>query len=420
VLASSGVEQQYNDELSGRTLKQRYRSLADLFIDRDTTANVTLSVNTKVQQAAIDGLGDRKGSVVALDPRSGEILAMYSVPAYDPTFLADTSTENAERISAQLNADPEKPLLARAYRERFFPGSTFKVVTGAAGLEAGVVTPDSPVYAAATSYTPPNVLPEFGIGNFNRQTCGGAFFAILAASCNSAFARMGTEDVGPDNMIRTAEAFGFNEKPPIDLPAPAASAFPKSFGKRLQTLRSYYASRGIEIPERPDPVYVTEDSGKLAQSSIGQNDVAATPLQMALVAAAVANDGVMMKPHVMKEIRDIDGNLVSRYEPAAWRRAMTSETAATLRAAMRGVVDRGTASALFVDGLETGGKTGTAQLGTEVPSSHAWIIGFSGVPGETPSIAVAVIVEAQPGASEQTGGQVAAPIARSVIEAALR
>jgi peptidoglycan glycosyltransferase len=128
----------------------------------------------------------------------------------------------------------------------------------------------------------------------------------------------------------------------------------------------------------------------------------------------------MMKPHVMKEIRDIDGNLVSRYEPAAWRTAMSSETASTMRAAMRSVVDAGTADGLFVEGFETGGKTGTAQLGTPELNSHAWIIGFSGPPGQAPTIAVAVILEAQKGASEQTGGRVAAPVARSVIEAALR
>jgi peptidoglycan glycosyltransferase len=122
----------------------------------------------------------------------------------------------------------------------------------------------------------------------------------------------------------------------------------------------------------------------------------------------------------MKEIRDLDGNLVSRYEPAPWRRAMTSQTASTLRDAMYGVVDHGTATEMFVDGLQTGGKTGTAQLGVTPPSSHAWVIGFSGPPGQPPSIAVAVIVEAQPGASEQTGGRVAAPIARSVIAAALQ
>jgi peptidoglycan glycosyltransferase len=221
-------------------------------------------------------------------------------------------------------------------------------------------------------------------------------------------------------MIRAAEAFGFNSKPPIDLPAPAASNFPKTFGKRIQTLRSYYAARGIDIPQSPDPVYVTESSGPLAQSSIGQNDVAATPLQMALVAAAVANHGVMMKPHVMKEIRDINGDLVSSYAQAPWRTAMTSQTASTLRDAMRGVVDAGTATGLFIDGLETGGKTGTAQLGSTPATSHAWIIGFSGEPGQPSSIAVAVIVEGLPGVSEQTGGRVAAPIARSVIEAALR
>jgi peptidoglycan glycosyltransferase len=365
-------------------------------------------------------LGDKRGSVVALDPRSGEILALYSNPAYDPNFLADLATQNAEKVSIQLNADPQKPLLARSYREIFFPGSTFKVVTSTAGLDSGVVTPDAPVYAPAQSYTPPNVLDQFAISNFDRETCGGALFEILAVSCNSAFARMGTEDIGPDRMIRTAEAFGFNSKPPIDLPAPAASNFPKTFGKRIQTLRSYYAARGINIPESPDPVYVTESSGPLAQSSIGQNDVAATPLQMALVAAAVANGGVIMKPHVMKEIRDIDGDLVSSYQQAAWRTAMTPQTAATLRDAMYGVVDHGTATEMFIDGLDTGGKTGTAQLGTPQPSSHAWIIGFSGQPGQAPSIAVAVIVEGQPGASEQTGGRVAAPIARSVIEAALR
>jgi peptidoglycan glycosyltransferase len=231
---------------------------------------------------------------------------------------------------------------------------------------------------------------------------------------------MGTEDVGPDRMISTAEAFGFNSKPPIDLPGVAASNFPKSFGKRLQTLRSYYAAHGITIPESPNPVYVTESSGPLAQSSIGQNEVAATPLQMAMVAAAVANDGVMMKPHVMKEIRDIDGNLVSSYTPEEWRTAMTSPTASTLRAAMRSVVDAGTADGLFIEGLETGGKTGTAQLGTPQLNSHAWIMGFSGQPGQDPSIAVAVIIEAQQGASEQTGGRVAAPVARKVIQAALQ
>lgn len=419
VLGSSGVEQQYNDELSGRTTKQRYRSLADFFVDRDTTANVTLSVNNKVQQAGIEALGNRRGSVVALDPQTGAILAMYSNPSYDPNFLADLSSESATAYSVRLNADPTKPLLARSYREIFFPGSTFKIVTMGAGLEAGVITPET-TFAQASNYTPPNVLEQFTIWNFDRLPCGGSLIRILQTSCNAAFARMGTELIGPERMISTAEAFGFNSNPPFDLPGAAASNFPSSFGKRLQTLRSYYAARGIDFPESPNPVYVTESSGPLAQSSIGQNEVAASPLQMALVAAAVAKDGEMMKPHVMNEIRDIDGNLVSRYEPSVWRRAVSSETAAFLRTVMRANVDAGTATLMAVEGLETGGKTGTAQLGTPELSSHAWIMGYAGLPGQPPSIAVAVIIEAQPGASEQTGGQVAAPVARAMIEAALK
>jgi penicillin-binding protein A len=229
VLGSSGVEQQYNDELSGRTSKQRYRSLADFFVDRDTTANVTLSVNNKVQQAAIEALGTRRGSIVALDPQSGAILAMYSNPSYDPNFLADLSTESAQAYSVQLNADPAKPLLARSYREIFFPGSTFKIVTMGAGLEAGVISTES-TFGQASNYTPPNVLEEFTIWNFDRLPCGGTLFRILQTSCNAAFARMGTELVGPERMISTAEAFGFNSKPPFDLPGAAASNFPGSFG----------------------------------------------------------------------------------------------------------------------------------------------------------------------------------------------
>ena len=242
VLGSSGVEQEYNDELSGQTLSQRYKSFSDLFIDRDTTANVVLSVNSKIQAAGIAALGDRRGSVVAIDPRNGEILAMYSNPSYDPNLLADLSTQNATAASTMLNADPSKPLLARSYREIFFPGSTFKIVTMAAGLEAGVVTPET-TFGQASSYTPPNVLEEFTIWNFDRQPCGGALFRILQTSCNACVRANGHRaDIGPERMISTAEAFGFNSKPPIDLSGAAASNFPKSFGKRLQTLRSYYAA----------------------------------------------------------------------------------------------------------------------------------------------------------------------------------
>jgi peptidoglycan glycosyltransferase len=168
------------------------------------------------------------------------------------------------------------------------------------------------------------------------------------------------------------------------------------------------------------PTDFTRNLPALAQSAIGQNDVAATPLQMAMVAGAVANeDGNVMVPHVLREVRDSDGNIVETYDPEVWTNAMSPGTADIMRQAMVGVVESGTATRLAVPGFVVGGKTGTAQLGTDPPRSHAWIIGWGGRPGEAPSIAVAVIVEGQPGASEQTGGRVSAPIAQAVLAAYL-
>ncbi|MEL7210668.1 MAG: penicillin-binding transpeptidase domain-containing protein, partial [Actinomycetota bacterium] len=222
----------------------------------------------------------------------------------------------------------------------------------------------------------------------------GDLFTILARSCNTSFARMAVEDIGPDRMIAGAESWGFNSVPPLDLPAPAASNFPTDFTGNLPAL---------------------------AQSAIGQNDVAATPLQMAMVAAGVANDGVVMEPYVVQEIRDGEGDILSETDPDVWQQAVDGATALTMRQAMIGVVERpdGTAGSLAIPGREVGGKTGTAQLGTDPPRSHAWIIGFAGPPGGQSEVAVAVIVEGEEGASEQTGGTVAGPIARTMMEAVL-
>lgn len=424
-LGSDGVERVYNDELAGRDTRLRFRDLADLFVDRDTTGTVRLTLRNDLQTIARDQLAGRRGSVVAIDPRTGAVLAMYSNPSYDPTPLAASDGAVAEAAAKVLDADPAKPRLARSYREVFFPGSTFKVVTAAAGLESGRVTADEPVYPVTDSYTPP--LTNSAIFNFGRTRCGGTLFSIMQVSCNSAFAQMGAEHVGAEAMIERAKAFGFNDTPPFDLPNAAASKFPQDFGKRLQTIDSFYAAREgrppATAPQPPattrSPVYVVEDTPRLAQASIGQNDVAATPLQMAMVAAAIANDGVVMKPHVLREILDSDGVRVRSAPNEPWRRALSPASAQLLRDTMQGVVEGGTASSMAIPGLVVGGKTGTAQLGTDQPSSHAWIIGFGGRPGGPAEIAVAVIVEAQPGASEQTGGRVAAPIAQAVIQTAL-
>ena len=390
-LGSSGVVKTYNDELAGRTSDLSFQDLGDLFVDKDRVGHLTLSVREDLQRIASDQLGQREGSVVAIDPRNGEILAMVSFPTFDPNALADHNTQRAADVQALLDLNPDKPRLARSYQDRFFPGSTFKVVTGTAGIVRGGVTPDQPVYPTTNSYTPPGTIRP--IRNFGGASCGGALFQILKVSCNTAFAQMGTETVGPEGMIDVAQAFGFNKPVPIDLTAPARSNFPTDFERNLPAL---------------------------AQSSIGQNDVAATPLQMAMVAGAVANAGEVMVPHVLRDVRDPDGNVVDTYKPKVWTKAMDKSAADLMREGMRGVVDGGTATRLDVPGFDVAGKTGTAQLGTDPPRSHAWIIGFAGPEGGEPTIAIAVIVEGQPGASEQTGGRVAAPIAQAVLAAYLQ
>lgn len=389
-LGSSGVEKTYNDELAGRTLDLSFQELSDLFVDKDRVGDLTLTLRAELQQIASDQLGEREGSVVALDPRTGEILTLVSYPTYDPNLLANHDTVVATAVAQVLDADPNKPRLARSYQDRYFPGSTFKVVTATAGILYGGVTADEPVYPQSNAYTPPGTTRP--IRNFGGSTCGGALFEILRVSCNTAFAQMGV-DTGAEPMITASEDFGFNKEVPIDLTAPARSTFPTDF-------------------ENNTPA--------LAQSSIGQFEVAATPLQMAMVAGAVANsEGEVMAPHVLRDVRDPDGNVVDTYEPEVWTTAMDRPTAALMRDAMRGVVDSGTASRLAVPGFDVGGKTGTAQLGTNPARSHAWVIGFGGPVGGEPSIAIAVIVEGQPGASEQTGGRVAAPIAQAVLAAYL-
>ncbi len=395
---ASGLEQEYNSELAGRTAKQQIRSLGDLFVEKDRTGNLELTIRKDVQQVARDSLGDRKGSVVAINVKTGGVIALWSYPSYDPNILSahpDGAIRPSVAAKELLDADPAKPLLAKSYRDIFFPGSTFKVVTGSAGLVSGKVTKDTPSYPVVTSYTPPGTRRP--IRNFGGAACGGTLFTVLAKSCNSSFAQMG-DDVGADGMIKTSEAFGFNQVPPIDLPGAAASHFPESFR---------------------DPASGKDDLAALAQSSIGQRDVQASPLQMAMIAAAIANKGQMMVPHVVQEIRDGEGALVSDNEPKVWKTVVDPSVARTMHDAMLGVVQNGSAKALAVPGFEVGGKTGTAQLGTEPPQSHTWIIGFGGPPGD-PQVAVAVIVERQPGASEATGGRVAAPIGQAVLQQALK
>ncbi|MGI8663854.1 MAG: peptidoglycan D,D-transpeptidase FtsI family protein [Acidimicrobiales bacterium] len=385
---ATGVEASYNDKLSGHTVDQSVESLRALFGDSDPAGDVTLTLRKDLQQSARDLLGRQKGSIVALDPRDGSILALWSFPAFDPNPLAshDEAAAKAAR-DALLPNTVDTSLLAKSYQSRFFPGSTFKIVTASVGVESGRVTPDDPSFPTGSAYDPPDGNP---IQNFGGEVCGGTLFTILAISCNSAFAEMGAERIGKDTMVNGAQAFGFNDKPPFDLPGAARSVFPADSVGRSKAF--------------------------LGQASIGQFDTAATPLEMAMVAGAIGENGVMMTPHVMADVRDKTGNVTSTYKPQIWKNPVSAATATTMREAMVGVVQHGTGTAARISGVEVGGKTGTAQLGTTPASSHAWFVCYAGPSGVPATVAVAVIVEGEPGASETTGGTVAAPMARQLVE----
>lgn len=381
---AEGLERTYNDDLAGRTA--RISNVRDLLADRTRTGNLKITATKRLQQVAKDALGNRKGAIVALNPQDGAVLAMWSYPSFDPNPLAGHSTKAVQESWNALNTNPEKPLLARTYRERYFPGSTFKVVTAAAVLEKqpDLATRPYPVLRELK-------LPQTNrtLRNFGGGSCGGTLPDLLKVSCNTGFAQIGL-DLGPDNLGDEAKAFGFGDKPPLDLPAVATSVFSDAdFDK---------------------------DKPALARSAIGQQDVSASPLQMALVAAGVANQGTIMKPHLLAEIRDSEGNVVEQAKPEVWQRAMSPQNAAALRDMMVEVVRSGTATRAAVPGVQVAAKTGTAQ--TVGDNSHAWIIAFA--PADNPTVAVAVIVESQPGLGDNvTGGRIAAPIASTVLRAAL-
>lgn len=383
---TDGVERTYGAELAGRSGDVRLRQLGNVLADEAQGANVTLSVSKRVQEAAAGALGNRRGAVVALDPRSGAILALQSFPTYDPNPLSAHDQKAVRAEWERLNASAEKPMLPRTFRERYAPGSTFKVVTAAAALERApeLVNKDYPVLRTLDLPQTDQDLPNFGGGQ-----CGGTVPNLLRVSCNTGFAQMGL-DMGAEDLAGEAADFGFGTVPPIDLPAAARSIFPAAEEFR-------------------------RDLPALAKSAIGQEDVTATPLQMALVAAAVGNGGVAMTPHVLAEIRDPQGRLVRTADPSPWQQAMSAENAALLRDMMVGVVASGSGTRAAIPGVTVAGKTGTAQ--TTGDNAHAWMIAFA--PAEAPTVAVAVVVESQDGVTEATGGRVAAPIAQAVLSAAL-
>jgi len=385
ILGRSGLEAALNEQLIGQPLEVLAQNLGDLLFAPDQAGNtVELTINPRAQQAAADALEGRVGAVVALDPTTGAVLASYANPSFDPGPL---STHNASAIREAwepLIDSDERPLVNRAIAETYPPGSTFKLITAAAALEHDrspeTAFPDEGVYDVPQT--------ESDIGNFGGGKCGEGETISLAdamrVSCNTVFARLGVE-LGADRLIDMAERFGFNRAPPYELDV-ANSGIPKEM-----------------------------DEPSAAQSAIGQRDVRATPMQMAIVAAAMANGGRLVEPHLVRAIRDPSGSLVRETAPSLWDEGrfdgqVVSETiAAQLRDMMIDVVADGTGRNARIDGVTVGGKTGTAQTGG---APTVWFVGFA-----DQQVAVAVVLPSA--GDDDTGGQVAAPIARAVMEAAL-
>ncbi|MGA4839623.1 penicillin-binding transpeptidase domain-containing protein [Streptomyces sp. G45] len=361
----------------------------DLTRSRNPGGDVATTIRAAVQRAAYAGLGGKKGAVAALEPATGRILALVSTPSYDPESLAGTG-RSVTAAWARLNADPDKPMLNRALRQTYPPGSTFKVVTAAAALDSGEVTDlDAP-----TDSPDPYTLPgtRTSLSNEVEGCTDASLRYAFQWSCNTVFAKLGA-DTGLAALAETAARFGFND-PGLKVPsAVATSTFDTSM-----------------------------DRAQLALSAIGQYDTRATPLQMAMVAAAVAQGGFVRAPHLVDRTTTAGGTTVSSTHADTRYQAMNPGTAMRLRELMTDVVERGTGRNAALPGVTVGGKTGTAQHGLgNTGTPYAWFISWAQRPGDADAaVAVAVVVEeAATERSDISGGGSAAPVARAVMRAAL-
>ncbi|WP_405886474.1 penicillin-binding transpeptidase domain-containing protein [Streptomyces longwoodensis] len=386
--APTQLEGIYADLLNGTDT--RLKTVLDTLTNKraDPGAVVT-TIDPDVQKAAYDALGDTKGGAVAIDPRTGRILAAVSTPSYDPSTLTDANT--AGSAWKRLNADPDKPLTNRALRQPLPPGSTFKLVVAAAALEDGLYSSVDEPTVSPSPYTLPGTVTPLRNESASAPCTNASIRVALQYSCNTVFAKMAV-DLGQDKVRATAEKFGFND-------------------------------RALDVPVRAyTSVYPTGmDRAQTALSGIGQFDVTATPLQMAMVSAALADDGELVAPHLVDRITDAGGDTLEDYDDGArTTRIVSSRTAAQLRSAMQTVVEEGTGTNARIAGVTVGGKTGTAQHGeNNSKTPYAWFTSYA-TSGDK-QVAVAVMVEQSDAArSEVSGNGLAAPVARAMMKAALQ
>ncbi|MDQ1486870.1 MAG: penicillin-binding protein [Actinomycetota bacterium] len=386
VYGARNVESAENSILSGSDDRLFVRQLSKLITGRTPQGgSVVLTIDPVLQQAAYTALAGRKGAVVALDPNTGAILALVSTPSYDPNVLSSHDQASITKNWKQLLADPANPMLDRALNQTYPPGSTFKLITAAAALSSGTYTPQTVIPAPESLPLPQSTSV---LNNFHGESCGGQATLIqaLTISCNTAFGALGLA-LGQDALRRQADAFGFDSSTSVPMKA-ADSVFP-----------------------------INLSPANTVQSAIGQYDVRATPLEMAMVAAAIANGGVLMKPYLVKQLVGPDLAIVDQTKPVEIRHAVSSQVATELTQMMENVVQKGTGTAAQIPGVRVAGKTGTAENVKGQPP-HAWFVSFA--PAAQPKIAIAVVVENGGGQNDATGGAVAAPIAKAVMTAALK
>ncbi len=385
IYGSGGVEESYNKYLAGAS---QITHLSDLLTPNSARLeNVTLTVSPSLQQVAANALGGKTGAVVAIDPSTVAILAMYSNPAFDANPLA---SHDPATVKKAWTADTTgtMALLDRAYRQSYAPGSTFTVITSSAVYDHQPALATK-AYPVTSQIQLPNTVNT--LHNYNFETCGGMLPELLKVSCDTGFAQVGL-DLGAQSLASEAMAFGFDKTPPLDFPNPAKSNFPpaSSFAQNLP---------GV------------------AFSAIGQENVSATPLEMAMTAGAIADGGTIMAPHVMSKVSNAKG-VVTSYSPHPWLQATSAATASTVGQLMVGVVNGGTASNIAIPGITLAAKTGTSQVGANNALTDDWMIAFGPAgTGQTPTIAVAAVVPNQPGSA--TGSSVSGPIIKAVLAAAL-
>jgi penicillin-binding protein A len=377
-IGRAGLERSRNDELTGRRT-ELVTAFESIFGRSNIGDDVTTTLDAKAQQAAVDALqaSDHKGALVALDVKTGGVLAMASSPSYDPNGLDDPA-----RFRALNRDEANAPLVNRATQNGYPPGSTMKVVTAAAALDSGRYRPDSRVSGENGKEISGVPLNNFGSEDFGDIDLTFA----LTNSVNTVWAEVG-EKLGGRTMQQYMERFGFYAEPPMDYPDEQMSASGVRKGGKL-------------VPMTSDRV----DVGRVA---IGQGDLFATPLQMASVAQTIGNGGVRLKPHIMAKAVDPDGRTVEEVDPEEADQVISRQTARDLTVMMKNVVREGTGTAAALEGVEVAGKTGTAELNNS-GLNQPWFMCF------TPEVAVAVTLERFQGG---TGGTTAAPIAKTVLEA---